>query len=126
MIRRRLQVHRLPDTFVPDQRRVIHRFFAPGGDHRVRALIDRVIPLTETGVRSLLKEVVEPFGSRHKDITTIFGEHFERIAHLAFNAPAPTLERRLLIGATTLFNPSIVEAPDQDGLPQGATRAGCC
>jgi len=30
------------------------------------------------------------------------------------------------IEATALFNPSIVEAPDQDGRPQGATRAGCC
>lgn len=44
--------------------------------------------------------------------------------------------RRLLTGtylvmvcafeATALFNPSIVESPDQDGPPQGGTRAGCC
>lgn len=44
--------------------------------------------------------------------------------------------RRLLAGtylvmvcafeATALFNPSIVESPDQDGPPQGGTRAGCC
>ena len=72
------------------------------------------------------------FASRHRDFERVLDEHYRLVSiHLDPDEPL-SRERRLLIGAyftheysiegAALFNPSIVPAPDQSGLPLGALR----
>ena len=52
-----LNVRRLPVTFTSDIRRVITRFFDPGGEARIRSVVDRVNSLSGGQVDRLLDEV---------------------------------------------------------------------
>ena len=52
-----MSVQRLPVTFTSDIRRVITRFFDPGGEARVRSIVERVSTLSGGQVDRLLDEV---------------------------------------------------------------------
>jgi len=134
----------------PDPARVITRPFFPGGEVRIKAIINRVLSLSDGEVSSRLEEVHHDFTSRHKDITRVFEEHFEQIAgflnhrsdtrgsgatddhRLETGATEVSNERKQLIGAyftceyslesVALFNPSIVMHPVQGQLDEGAVR----
>ena len=68
----------------------------------------------------------------HPDIDDVFLEHFEMVKHHISSAGEVSDGLRLLIGAcftmeyaiesTALFNPSMVPAIDQAGLPSGSVR----
>lgn len=127
-----LKVRRLPLRFVSDERRVISRPFCPGGETRIRAVIDRVSRLSEEDVECLLAGVLENFAGRHKDIESVFEEHYRAAVALTEQPRDISRPRRLLIGSyftmeysvesCALFNPSIVQHPDQSGVPEGAVR----
>jgi predicted GH43/DUF377 family glycosyl hydrolase len=76
-------------------------------------------------------DVYNEFADRYKDIRAVFEKHFQLVKHLLPNEAQETasMEKKLLIGSyftmeyslehAALFNPSIVEDPDQSGVAAG-------
>ena len=125
-------VNRLPHRIEPDRRRTIARFFNPGGDPRAKAIIKRVNRLPESEASALLRRVEDEFGKKHRNIRAIFLEHYQAVLEFVPAATEMSEARQLLIGAyftmeysvesAALFNPSMVPARNQSGLPEGSTR----
>jgi len=125
-------VNRLPHQIEPDPSRTIARFFNPGGDPRATAIIERVSRLPESKALALLRRVEDEFGRKHRNIHQIFLEHYQEIVKFVPAAAEVSEARQLLIGAyftmeysvesAALFNPSMVPARNQSGLPEGSTR----
>src|SRR4051812_573093 len=126
----KVQVNRIGVRLNPDVRKVIPRFFNTG-DERSRALIHRVTLLPDSQVNELLIQVQHEFHKRYSNIKLIFEKHFELVKHLLTEEKrlALSYEKKLLIGSyftmeyslehAALFNPSIVEDPDQSGTKPG-------
>jgi len=131
-------VTRLPLRLRPDPRRVVARLFLPGqemlsnGESRAAGVIERILALSDEEVARAIDEVVTGFDGRHRRIHSTLEDHFDVVAHRLGGGVPPSPERRLLIGAfftseysveaAALCNPSIVLAPDQDGMPPGQVR----
>jgi predicted GH43/DUF377 family glycosyl hydrolase len=130
--RKPLAVKRLPVTFASDNRRVITRFFDPGGQPRVQKIIERVSQLPDDQVGRLLDEVFQRFRTRHASITAQLEQNYANAITLNGSTREGDVNRRLLIGAyftmeysiesAALFNPSIVPHLNQQNLPEGAVR----
>ncbi|MBO9202059.1 MULTISPECIES: glycoside hydrolase family 130 protein [Niastella] len=126
----KLQVNRINVRLDPDVRKVIPRFFNTG-DERSRTLIDRVMLLSDSQVNELLLQVQQEFYKRYSNIRLVFEMHFELVKHLLTEKEclALSFEKKLLIGSyftmeyslehAALFNPSIVEDPDQSDTAAG-------
>ena len=127
-----VHVTRLPIRLLPDPSRVITRFFGPGEENRIRDIIERLLAIPEAKVETLLASLRSNFQPMHPDIDDVFLEHFEMVKHHISSAGEVSDGLRLLIGAcftmeyaiesTALFNPSMVPAIDQAGLPSGSVR----
>ena len=126
-------VKRLPHRIEPDPRRTIARFFNPGGDPRAKGIIERVISLPESeALELLLRRVEAEFGTKHRNIREIFLEHYQAVREFVPPTTEVSEARQLLIGAyftmeysvesAALFNPSMVPARNQSGLPEGSMR----
>lgn len=127
-------IHRL----LPDVRRVLAKPYVPGeenllpGASRAHLLMARILAIPEHRVKALYAEILTRFENRHQGFDQILERHFELVAHHVPATVRLTDERRLLIGAyftheyaveaAALFNPSIVLAPDQKGVPAGSKR----
>jgi len=121
--------------FLPDSSRVIARFLYTT-DERAIGIIRSVVGLTENEARLSLSRVMRDYSLRHRNVNAIFERHFSNIAHLfaqiKTNPDSLDYNRKLLIGAyftmeyavdsAALFNPSIVEHPDQSGINPGEKR----
>jgi predicted GH43/DUF377 family glycosyl hydrolase len=119
----------------PDKNRVIARYFY-NGDQRAREIIRKVIHLSDEEVQAALHQTLREFSKRHRNISKLFKRHFNNLlflfADLDIDPARISEERKLLIGsfcthefsveAAALFNPSIVEDPDQSGLSNGEKR----
>ncbi|MCS3797399.1 glycoside hydrolase family 130 protein [Niastella sp. OAS944] len=126
----KLEVRRANVRLNPDVRKVIPRFFNTG-EERGRALINRVLLLPADEVNEVLLHVQDEFSKRYSNIKVIFEKHFDLIKHLLPEKELLELsiEKKLLIGSyftmeyslehAALFNPSIVEDPDQSGAGEG-------
>lgn len=129
-------VNRKPVRFYSDPKRVIVRFFFPGGEVRVQSIIEKVVDMPEEAARLSLNQSLRDFSSRHRNISKIFRKHFDRTRDI-MNGRAGDLNilseaKKLLIGAfftseysiesAAFFNPSMVEDPDQTGLQEGQKR----
>jgi predicted GH43/DUF377 family glycosyl hydrolase len=127
-----IAVRRLPVTFTSDMRRVITRFFDPGGEARIQNIVQRVAQLSDTEVARLLELVLERFRTRHSNIAAVFEQHYRNVMLMVGTSDDLDHDRRLLIGSyftmeysiesAALFNPSIVAHPSQPDLPEGAVR----
>jgi predicted GH43/DUF377 family glycosyl hydrolase len=127
-----IAVRRLPVTFTSDARRVITRFFDPGGEARIHNILQRVARLSDPEVARLLEGVVQRFQARHGHIAEVFEQHYQNVMSMVGVPANPDPDRRLLIGSyftmeysiesAALFNPSIVAHPSQAALPEGAVR----
>jgi predicted GH43/DUF377 family glycosyl hydrolase len=127
-----VRVTRLPIQLLPDPKRVITRFFGPGEVNRIKDIVERLLGFPEAKVEELLTTLQSDFRPMHPDIDEIFREHFEMVAQHVESAGAISDARRQLIGAcftmeyaiesAALFNPSMVPAIDQSGLPAGSVR----
>jgi predicted GH43/DUF377 family glycosyl hydrolase len=116
----------------PDPGRVITRFFGAGNDNRARDIVQRVLAFSEREVDALLTTLERDFSPKHQQLVEVFAEHFERIRGILPGDVPLSEARRLLLGAcftmeyalesVALFNPSIVPALRQDGLPAGSVR----
>jgi predicted GH43/DUF377 family glycosyl hydrolase len=133
-----LTLTKTPHRLLPDPRRVITKPFLLGeasvanGDSRVKTILDRVLAIPEEKVAATLEEILRDFSSRHRDFEQVLEDHFRLVSRHLDPTESLSPERRLLIGAycsheysieaAALCNPSIVPAPDQSGLPRGASR----
>jgi predicted GH43/DUF377 family glycosyl hydrolase len=112
----------------PDFKKVIPRFFNTGSVRAIE-IIKRVMSMTEEMTVEVLNNVRHEFSSRYKDINDVFEEHYGRVAQFIPENTTLSEERRHLLGAyftmeyaieaAALFNPSIVESPDQTGALPG-------
>ena len=127
-----LNIIRLPQRFVSDDKRVITRFYNPGGETRIQSVLSRVMNLNSRQVERTLTSILRRYNQRHRDIGDVFLDSFKRLAVDYSVSKTFSKAMRLLVGAyftseysvesAALFNPSIVPAPNQDGLPAGALR----
>ena len=127
-----IAVTRLPVTFTSDVRRVITRFFDPGGEARIQNIVQRIAQLSDIEVARLLELVFERFRTRHSNIAAVFEQHYRNVMSMVGESDDLEHDRRLLIGSyftmeysiesAALFNPSIVAHPSQPELPDGAVR----
>jgi predicted GH43/DUF377 family glycosyl hydrolase len=93
---------------------------------RATRLIDRVHAMQTQAVEEELAMALQEFAPRHRDLEAVLAERYTQIRDLLGLEDDPIDERRLLIGAffsneysfqsAALFNPSIVQHPDQTGL----------
>lgn len=130
--RHQLRVDRTGIALRPNNSRVVIRPFQPADDHRVERIIGRICALSEEQVRAQLDEVMLEFRDRHQKIRAFFLQRFQDVRRLMLTDHAISEARRLLIGAyftqeyalesAALFNPSMVWAPDQSGVPEGSKR----
>jgi predicted GH43/DUF377 family glycosyl hydrolase len=95
-------------------------------------IIDRIMALPEPQVVLLLEQVTADFSQRHLYLWLRFLNRFEQLRELMPADAIISEQRRLLIGAyflaeyslesAALFSPSMVEHPDQTGVPAGGVR----
>ncbi len=129
-------VNRKAVRFNSDPKRVIARFFFPGPETRVQAIIQKVVGMPEEAARLTLNQCLRDFSFRHRNISRIYQKHFERVREImnGRNGDLNLLStyKKLLIGAyftseysiesAAFFNPCMVEDPDQSGLQEGQKR----
>ncbi len=133
-----LRVTRIRQQLLPEPRRVLAKPYLPGeevlapGPSRSMMLMERILAIPESEVSSLLAAVLAGFENRHRDFQATLLRHFELVTQHIVSKSALSRQRQLLIGAyftheysteaAALFNPSIVPAPQQDGLAAGEQR----
>ena len=70
----------MPVVFTSDIRRVITRFFDPGGEARIRSVVERIAALSGGQVDRLLDEVLLKFRARHGNIVSVLDENYRTAA----------------------------------------------
>src|SRR5512146_2976755 len=104
-----VEVHRLPLRIQSNPRRTILRFFWPGAD-RCGHVVDRVMRLPASEVRSELAHVLRRFASRHVDLESLLMQNAQEAAsRLQIDLP-PDRARQLLLGAATSMEYAIEAA----------------
>jgi predicted GH43/DUF377 family glycosyl hydrolase len=98
----------------------------------VRDIIERLLEIPEPEIQRLVDNLEHNFRSLHPDIDEVFHRHCESVKRYVPSGVALNDELRRLIGAcftmeyaiesAALFNPSMVPAIDQAGLPPGSVR----
>jgi predicted GH43/DUF377 family glycosyl hydrolase len=130
-----------PILLKPDPARVVIRPFVPAKDDaefgtagctRAQRIVNRILRLDPAEVTKELHGIVTSLSGHHRDVESVLLRRFQDINGLSIAAAAVSLDQAHLIGAyfseeyafeaAALFNPSIVPAPDQAGLPSGALR----
>lgn len=128
-----MKIQKQPLRLTASPRAVIALFLHLPGEARVLHLVQRVEGMPEAAVHGCMKDVMEEFGNRHRDLRGIFLANFHRVEdQVATGLSHFTMQRQLLLGAyftkeysiqaAALFNPSIVPHPDQEGLAAGERR----
>lgn len=126
--------HRASWRLRADTSRVISGLFIPGNElvggseSRGSVAAERVMALDEDDVNETLDELMNRFGSRHRNLGDVFDAHASRLAGLV-KSPMSANRRRLLgavftneyaLEGAAICNPSLVAAPDQKGVAPGA------
>jgi predicted GH43/DUF377 family glycosyl hydrolase len=125
----------------PDPARVVVRPFKPATEPRdfnttdkTRAnhIVDRVLALAPDDAARQLAEVLQHFQKRHRNLLELFEARADEMEDALASHPTFSREQRRLIGAyflreysfeaAALFNPSIVDHPDQSTAPPGGRR----
>ncbi|MCG6861169.1 MAG: glycoside hydrolase family 130 protein [Chromatiaceae bacterium] len=112
--------------------RVITRPYVPAGEERIRKLVDRVLNLDEEQACAILETLLHDFSHRHRYFRQSLERNFQLVAGYVPNLDQVSPQRRLLIGsyftaeysveAAALFNPSIVQVPNQAADAEGSCR----
>jgi predicted GH43/DUF377 family glycosyl hydrolase len=135
---KRAMLTRTRHRLMPDASRTVSRLFVPGqetlirGDSRAKAVIDRVLEMTEDEVDRTLASTRGRFSSRFRDLDGTLEGAFGLVAHRLGGKIRVSAARQLVIGsyftqlyaleAAALFNPSIVPHPNQAGCNPGELR----
>lgn len=112
---------------------VITRYLEFSGTTRIQNVISRIAVLTEEEATHVMDNLIKDFDGRHRDIQDTFQDHFNKINELKLAGGEQFSEvKQLLLGAmftmeysiqsAALFNPSIVQHPDQAGLQPNEQR----
>lgn len=127
-----ITIHPTEIELLPDVSRVLVRPFNPGEDVRWRNILRRAMAMTDEEVTKELDVTRADFGERHKVIEGFWARRFQLVSERFPDVAGVSPERQLFIGAlfsheysleaAALFNPSIVEHPDQSGLDDGELR----
>jgi predicted GH43/DUF377 family glycosyl hydrolase len=127
-----ITVKRTGVTLNPDRSRVLVRPFRLATEQRVTNICGRVMALPESEVHELLQQVLSEFAERHQQTRDLLKYRFDRVRRSLLTDSKISEERELLLGAyftheyaleaAALFNPSLVQHPDQSALPEGALR----
>ncbi|SHM20721.1 glycoside hydrolase family 130 protein [Flavobacterium xinjiangense] len=131
----RVPVIRKNIIFTPDSKRVVARYFM-NGDQRTQQMVSRIMMLDEKQVIDTLEHTLREFARRHRNISSIFFKHCEKIRSIIegmqIDYDGLSQERKMLIGSyctmeyaiesAAIFNPSIVEDFDQSDLEEGEKR----
>ena len=121
--------------FNPDPSRVIARFHY-ANDERSKSIIRKVLDIPDEEAKTALSQVLRGYSKRHRSISKIFENHFNRLSHVLgemnINPEDIPEHMKVLIGSyftkeysiesAAFFNPSIIEAPDQSELHVGEKR----
>jgi predicted GH43/DUF377 family glycosyl hydrolase len=121
--------------FNPDPSRVIARFHY-ANDERSKGIIRKVLDIPDEEAKTALSQVLRGYSKRHRSISKIFENHFNRLSHVLgemnINPEDIAEHMKILIGSyftkeysiesAAFFNPSIIEAPDQSELHVGEKR----
>jgi predicted GH43/DUF377 family glycosyl hydrolase len=112
--------------------RVITRPHLPGGEQRIRNVINRVLSLDEDQVGTVMETILHDFSHRHRYFRETLERNFERVTDQVQDVDQVSQQRRLLIGAyftaeysveaAALFNPSIVQVTNQETDAKGTCR----
>lgn len=116
----------------PDNSRMLLHPFLPGGDRRLREIIQRILKLSPSEVEGGLQNLMRCLSHKHAGIEAVFSNRYRQLAHLMPPATEPSPLQSLLIDAyfmseyslrsAALFNPSIVPHPSQESVSAGALR----
>ena len=130
-----MEIKRSDISIKADPKRVITKYLdfgPPLADNRVGRLVRDVVAQIEEKTDHILSEVKNEFGHRHRNLESLFLEHFKNVESVAPKGRPLSQNQKLLIGAyfsmeysirsAALFNPSIVPHPDQSGLSKGKKR----
>ncbi len=121
--------------FNPDPGRVIARFLFTNNQRAINT-IRFVLEMSEDDALLALKQTLRDYSMRHRNISKIFENHFDKITHLLphLNTTPDAIDysKKILIGSyftmeysiesAAFFNPSMVEHPDQSEIKPGARR----
>jgi predicted GH43/DUF377 family glycosyl hydrolase len=130
-----ITVNRSGNIFSPDPKRLIARYHF-SDEEKSRLLIKRILDLPEAVAKEELIKVLRSYSKRHRSISKIFKNHFDRLHHvlLSMDIDPNKIEEsiKVLIGSyftkeysiesAAFFNPSAVEDPDQSELNRGEKR----
>lgn len=128
-------VNRKDTYFLTDSSRVIARFLYTS-DERSKEIIRNVLAMSEEQSKAALNQVLRGYAKRHRNISTIFDKHFNKLHHLfnqmEINPDNLNQNQKALIGSyftmeysiesAAIFNPSIVEDLYQSELGPGEKR----
>lgn len=127
-----LDIKRIDKKLVPDCSRVIVKPYSPDDEGRIKAIITRVLGLSEQQVEKTLNRVMANFSPRHKNILKTLDENYNKIKKYVPENIFISNDRKTLLGAyfsceysiqsAAFFNPSIVPHPDQSGIEEGSAR----
>lgn len=121
--------------FSPDPSRIIARFLHLSDD-RSANIVRQVLAMPEKELNSAISRLLRGYSRRHRNITRIFQNHFERLTHIFDNIEVNkedlSIAQKTLIGSyftmeysiesAAFFNPSMIEAPDQTELKNDEKR----
>jgi len=131
-----INVDRKDIRFYPDSKRVIARYFFPGGEDRAKSIIKKILSMSEEEIRFTLNQVLTNFSQRHRNISKVYRKNFNKVKgiidKLEIEPEKLSKSTKLLIGSyftmeysiesAAFFNPSIMEDPDQTSLCEGEKR----
>jgi predicted GH43/DUF377 family glycosyl hydrolase len=121
--------------FLPDPSRVIARFNYFSSE-RGKNIILSVMAMSDSEVNIALSQVLRGYSRRHRNISTIFENHYNKLSdlfnELGIKPDEVDQSKKALIGSyftmeysiesAAFFNPSIVEDPDQSELGPNEKR----
>jgi len=125
-----IPVKRISIRLYANPKKVILGYLNFGNPERVYPVARYVMDLEDEETETQLNGLLSEFEERHFHLKDTFRENYEKVADQVPGAPSDV--KKLLIGAyftheysiqaAALFNPSIVQHPDQSGLAEGELR----
>ncbi len=127
-----MYVQRMKKIFKANPNKVVLQYLDLGRPDRIKNIIDRINLLTDGEIREKLAEYKRDFGPRHQFFNDILLENYSNIESFIVAPEKLSDDKKLLLGAyfskeysieaASLFNPSIVQHPDQRFLKEGLLR----
>jgi len=127
-----IKIKRTNIEIKPDTKRVLAAYLILPEKKRIKNIILRIAKLNKSEIEIALADVHKNYDYRHFDHKKVFLNHYKNVEAYISSSKKYSESQKLLLGAyltkeysieaAALFNPSIVEHPDQTGLNQGELR----